>query len=104
MARARIANEVADAYHEQLGWGTREATVKVEGVDRRLDIADIATRRGVEVKSGQQYLTQENAWEILRDKILVEQGWSIEWHFDGKASGPLLKALQDATIIVTGIL
>ena len=102
MVRARIANEAADAYHQQLGWGKREQTIKVEGVDRRLDIADVETSRGIEVKSGKQYLTQDNAWEILRDKILVDQGWSIEWHFTERPSQPLLKALEDAKIKYTG--
>jgi hypothetical protein len=103
MVRARLANEAADAYRQQLGWGNREVTVDVEGVPRRLDIADPATRRAVEVKTGDQYLTQDNAWEIMRDRVLVEQGWDIAWHFDGHASAPLLRALHDAGITVTGI-
>lgn len=103
MVRARLANEAADAYRQQLGWGNREVTVDVEGVPRRLDIADPATRRAVEVKTGDQYLTQDNGWEIMRDRVLVEQGWDITWHFDGHASAPLLRALHDAGITVSGI-
>ncbi len=48
-------NAAADAYHQEIGWGKREATVKVnvdgQEVNRRLDIADVETQRGVEVKS-----------------------------------------------------
>jgi hypothetical protein len=102
MARARVANTAADSYQKQLGWGQREVTVEVEGVARRIDIADVAARRGVEVKGGDQFATQANLWEVMRDKILVEQGWDIEWHFEGTASGPLLKALAEAKIKVTG--
>jgi uncharacterized protein DUF4157 len=103
MKQARVGNAASDAYQQQLGWGKREVTVDVEGVNRRLDIADVPKRRGVEVKTGDQYLTQDNAWEILRDRVLVEQKWDIEWHFEGYASKPLLKALQDAGIRVTGV-
>jgi len=102
MERAKLANKVADDYQQQLGWGTREVTVDVDGQARRLDIGDIVNRRGVEVKSGDQYLTQDNASEIARDKSLVDQGWDIEWHFDGHASAPLQDALKDANIRLTG--
>lgn len=65
--------------------------------------ADVKRLRGVEVKSGEQYATQENLWEITRDEILMkEQGWAIEWRFEGTASKPLKKALTDAGIPFTG--
>jgi hypothetical protein len=98
MNQASRANSAVDKFHEGLGWGEREVTIDVEGVPRRLDIADRATMRGVEHKTGYQSLTRDNAWEITRDEILMKQGWSIRWQFDGDASKPLLKALNDAGI------
>ncbi len=102
MQRAAGAHSVADAYRDELGWGEREVTVDVEGVPRRLDIADVASQRGVEVKSGYQTLNQSNQWELLRDQTLVEQGWDMEWHFNDSASGPLLDGLRNAGIRTTG--
>jgi hypothetical protein len=104
MVRAKIATAAEKAYQEKLGWGELSGNkpgVPVEGVERRFDIVDLPNRRGVEVKTGDIYLTQEIAWEILRDKILVDKGWKIEWHFEGTGSKPLLKALADAHITVT---
>jgi hypothetical protein len=102
MLRASRANQAADAFHEKLGWGRREVTVDVEGVPRRLDIADPATQKGWEIKTGRQYATQENLWEVQRDQILREEGWDIRWHFEGRASKPLIKALNEAGIPHTG--
>jgi len=45
--------------------------------------------------------TQETLWEITRDQILIEQGWSVRWHFKGTVLEPLLKALRDAGIPYT---
>ena len=42
MGRARRANAAADAYHQRVGWGTRELEVDGEGVPRRLDIGDLS--------------------------------------------------------------
>jgi len=98
MGRARAANQATDAYQERLGWGTREVVVDVEGVPRKLDIGDVARRRGVEHKTGYQTATQQNLWEIQRDQILREQGWDIRWHLDGRASKPLIQALDEAGI------
>jgi len=102
MGRATRANEAADVYHEGLGWGRREVTVDVEGVPRRLDIADEATFRGREVKTGYQSATQENLWEIQRDQILREKGWDIQWRFEGRASRQLREALGKAGLPYTG--
>jgi hypothetical protein len=104
MQRAIRANNAADAYREKIGWGEREVTVDVEGVPRRLDIADEAALRGVEYKTGAQSLTEDNAWEITRDEILVKQGWSIDWVFEQEPSAPLRSALDKAGVntIVTG--
>jgi hypothetical protein len=102
MTRAAEANAVVDAYHQRLGWGRREVTIDVEGVPRRLDIADAATRRAREVKGGYQSLNQETQWEILRDQVLREKGWDIRWHFDGYATPQLRNALDKAGIPFTG--
>lgn len=49
--RAGRANASVTAEHERLGWGETEKTVALAGDDvRRLDIADVAKKRGVEVK------------------------------------------------------
>jgi hypothetical protein len=101
MVRATQANAAVDDFWRQLGWGKREVVVDVEGVPRKLDIGDVQARRGVEYKTGYQTATQETLWEITRDQILIEQGWSIRWHFKGTVSEPLLKALRDAGIPYT---
>ncbi|HKR51732.1 MAG TPA: hypothetical protein VJT72_19540 [Pseudonocardiaceae bacterium] len=99
MVRAKEAHAAADAYHETLGWGKREVTVKVEGENRRLDIADPKVLRGVEYKTGYQYRSQENLWELARDEILVkEKGWEIEWVFEEQPSKPLIDDLDAAGI------
>lgn len=99
MDRARKAQQAEEAYRKRLGWGEPQVTVEVEGVDRRLDIGDRERQRGVEVKTGAQYATQENLWEIARDEILrKEMGWDIRWHFEGHVSQPLKDALDKAGI------
>jgi Domain of unknown function (DUF4157) len=103
MVRAREAAKAAKAYRDKLGWGKMEVTVDVEGEVRRLDIGDKLTKRGVEVKTGYQYNSPENQWEILRDQILRDKmGWDISWHFEGTASKPLKDALNAAKIPFTG--
>lgn len=103
VTRAKLANQATDAYHDTLGWGEREVTVtsNVDGVDyaRRLDIADEATLQGVEYKTGYQTATQDNLWEVARDKALQDKaGWSIKWVFRDSASQPLQDALTEAGI------
>ncbi|MCS3529760.1 polymorphic toxin-type HINT domain-containing protein [Chryseobacterium sp. JUb7] len=103
---ANKGNAAADAYHEQIGWGTREVTVKVDldgqTVNRRLDIADVENKMGVEVKSGNYFSrTEEIMYEINRDKELVRKGWDIEWRIEGGASQPLLDELKAAGITVS---
>lgn len=98
----------ADSYHNELGWGAREQTVKVkidgEEVNRRLDIADVDAKMGVEVKSGNYFSrTDDIKYEILRDKQLVKDGWDIEWRIEGGASQPLIDELKAAGIKVTHI-
>ena len=101
MVRAERANAAVRAYRDKLGWGETEVTVEVEGVPRRLDIAEVGSLRAVEVKTGAQYATQDNLWEIARDEILMKKlGWDIKWHFEGTASQPLLDALKAAGIPV----
>ena len=100
MVRATKAHKVVDDYHSQLSWGDREVTVNVGNTDqvRRLDIADPQLMKGIEVKSG--YITHDETIrsELVRDRVLVENGWDISWHFDGTASKPLLNALDEAGI------
>jgi len=99
MTRADQANAAVRAYRDKIGWGKVEVTVDVEGVPRRLDIADAPGSRAVEVKTGAQYATQDNLWEIARDEILIKKhGWDIRWHFEGIASQPLQAALKAAGI------
>ncbi len=99
MDRATQAHAAVNAYHAEIGWGQREVTVDVEGEARRLDIADPGTSFGIEHKTGTQYATQSNLWEIARDEILVrEMDWNITWVFEGAASQPLLDALTRAGI------
>ncbi|UFH31460.1 DUF4280 domain-containing protein [Chryseobacterium sp. C-71] len=108
MQNANRGNAAADNYHNELGWGAREQTVKVEingqTVNRRLDIADVDAKMGVEVKSGNYFSRTEDIMsEIERDRELVRQGWDIEWKIEGGASQPLLDELRDAGINVTHI-
>lgn len=107
MTRATDAHKAADdLWAERGSWGRRESTTPVlmpDGttVNRRFDIGDNTAQRGIEHKSGYQYLSEENAWELKRDAELVKQGWDVEWVVDGTASQPLLDALRDAGITVT---
>ena len=81
--------------------GTSRGHRYVEGVPRKLDIVDVDARRAVEHKTGYQTATQENLWEIERDRILMEQGWDLHWRIEGSISKPLKEALDDAAIPYT---
>jgi hypothetical protein len=99
MQQARNANVAVDAYHEKIGWGQREVTVDAGGVKRRLDIADVKARRGIEYKTGYTSLKNPSITsEIERDAVLVKKGWNIEWVFRDGVSQPLLDALEKAGI------
>jgi hypothetical protein len=99
MVRAKEAGAARDAYHQEIGWGKTEVTVDANGEIRRLDIADVETKRGVEYKTGYTYASEENLSELRRDEFLTKQKtWKIEWVFEGTASEPLLQALRDAGI------
>ena len=98
MRQARQANQAMDAYHERLGWGEREVTLDANGQPRRLDIADVSTQRGIEHKTGYQTANEFNLSEIARDRILMQNGWKIEWVFEGTASKNLMQSLIDAGI------
>jgi len=105
--RAAQANAAVDDYHRSLTWGTREVTIDEITVDgeqtsRRLDIADTFSQKGIEYKTGYQTATVDNMWELQRDAQLVRLGWDIEWVFRDRASAPLLEALRNAGIRVTG--
>lgn len=56
-------------------------TVDGHNQTRRLDIADVGLRKGIEYKTGYQALTADNLWEMRRDAELVNRGWQIEWFF-----------------------
>jgi len=100
--RATQAHAAADRYYQTLGWGTREVTVTLnvdgEPTSRRLDIADPATRRAIEYKTGYQTATAENLWEVARDAELVRRDWDVQWVFRDRPSQPLLDALDRAGI------
>jgi len=104
MHNADTGNAGADAVQQELGWGTREVTGRLEGdpfdgVTRRHDIADVDVRRAREVKTGYQYVSPENLSEIARDEHLIERmGWSIRWRFLDSSSQPLQDALANAGI------
>lgn len=106
MTRATDAHKAADALMAERGWGRRESTTSVrmpdgQSYDRRFDIGDNSAQRGIEHKSGYQYLSAENDWELRRDAELVKRGWDVEWVVDGTASQPLLDALKAAGIRAT---
>jgi outer membrane receptor protein involved in Fe transport len=102
MTRATKAHQYADAYRDELGWGEREYTVRIEGQRRVLDIADPAGLRGVEVKTGYVSLSADVAYELKRDALLVaKRDWTIRWHVDGRMSEPLRKVLRAANIQFT---
>jgi len=100
MNNAIRGNKVAGEVHTELGWGKREATVPVGSENRRLDIADLATQRGVEVKayeSGKVDLSPHVEKEIRLDTELQKKmGWTIEWIFRDCVPVPSVKALLDA--------
>ncbi len=99
MLRAQRGHQIADAYHEVHGWGKREVTVEVGGQRRRLDIADVRTRRAVEVKEGYVSRSDEIMWEVRRDAELVQQQWTIMWYIEGRLSDPLRDELRAAGIL-----
>jgi hypothetical protein len=94
------SNKLMDQYRDALKWPDREATVRTpDGATRRLDIANVAKKRGVEHKTGYHSRTPEILSEIERDKKLVDDGWNIVWVFEnGKASKPLQQELRNAGI------
>jgi hypothetical protein len=92
MNKASNAHKEVDSYHGTLGWGEREVTVSSGGQARRLDIADVATKRGIEHKTGYISLSKAIQWEIDRDAYLVKyKNWNITWHFlknSNRRTGP----------------
>ena len=103
MTRAPKANVAVADYHSKIGWGVTEYTVRseVDGIEfnRRLDIANPSTLRGVEYKTGKQSASIDNLWQVERDKALQEDGWLITWVFrDQLPSKPLQEALDEAGI------
>jgi hypothetical protein len=88
-------------------WPDYEATVDVDGngTQRRLDIANVQEKRAIEHKqyeSGRVNNTEDISWEVERDAMLVDDGWQIEWVFEGtEPSRPLREALEQAGITIT---
>ncbi|MGH8081517.1 MAG: hypothetical protein ACREP7_13165, partial [Lysobacter sp.] len=103
--RANKANKIVAEEHGRLGWGETEQTVKT-GKDevRRLDIADVKKKVGIEIKAyetGEIYATEDMLSEVERDAKLVKKGWKIKWVLiDTEPSGPLLKKLLESGILV----
>ncbi|MDI9881120.1 hypothetical protein [Flectobacillus longus] len=105
MTKARNAHQAADDVMASIGWGRREVTVQAGSYTRRMDIADINLKKGVEIKSyetGTVYATQAIIGELNADKFLVEmQSWQIEWVFKGcEPSQPLRTLLEQSGITI----
>ena len=105
MTNAINANKAADEVMTAIGWGKREITVPAGEYTRRMDIADIVTKKGVEVKAyetGKVYATEAIRHELLLDKYLIDnQLWEIEWIFKGcEPSQPLKTLLEQSGITI----
>jgi hypothetical protein len=106
MTKATRAHQAADGVMASIGWGKREVTVQAGSYTRRMDIADVGLKKGVEVKSyetGKVYATQAIKSELNADKYLIDNSfWQIEWVFkECVPSAPLKTLLEDAGITVT---
>jgi hypothetical protein len=98
MVRARLASEAEKLYQQEIGWGKLQETVEVR-IDgnienRRLDIVDSPNIRAIEYKTGYQYRSADNLWELRRDAQLVKEGWKITWVFRDQVAKPLLEELD----------
>jgi len=107
--RAIIANQRAEVYQAKMGYPDREFPVDIEGVTRRIDMGDQGAKFAVEYKSGTRHTATAtgpdggvggNLWEVARDEILVEKGWTVEWVFEVAPTPKLRQALVDAGITV----
>jgi hypothetical protein len=103
--RAKKANASVVAEQKRLGWGNTEQTVPTGRNEvRRLDIADIEAKKGVEVKTyetGRIFASEDIVFEVQRDAKLVKRGWDITWVMvDTEPSSPLLDILLKAGIKV----
>lgn len=106
MNNALRGNKVANEVHSELGWGKREVTVEIDGQKRRLDIADPAKNKGVEVKayeSGKVGSDSHVLKEIELDgKLIKQKDWEIEWIFKGcEPTDSIRAALEAAGIKIT---
>lgn len=91
-----------------IGWGKREVTIQAGTYTRRMDIADKAAKKGIEVKSyetGKVYATEDIKGELNADKFLIiSDDWQIEWIFKAcEPSEPLKTLLKEAKITITNI-
>lgn len=99
MKNARRGNSAADNYQKEIGWGKREVSIDVNGKTRKLDIADKAQKKGVEVKDYEKRnvpFDKEIKNEAALDKELMKDGWDIEWIFKGKGPSKPLQEYLDA--------
>ncbi|MBK7130955.1 MAG: fibronectin type III domain-containing protein [Crocinitomicaceae bacterium] len=104
--KANIARQIEVDYINSIGWGNHQYTINAGSQIRRLDIADPALLKAVEIKSyesGRVYATQAIRNEIIADSYLVNvDGWEIEWVFKGcDLSQPLRQLLEAANINIT---
>ena len=95
MEKANKANKAVKAYRDQIGWGKTEVTVQIApNISRRIDIADVDKKKGVEHKTGKCNMSESILWEIKRDEMLKAQGWKIRWYFEGTAAQSVLDELD----------
>jgi hypothetical protein len=110
LERAIKANEIVSAERSKIGWGKVEQTIELgKGEVRRLDVADVARKKGMEIKAyegpdgstGYISASVEIVSELNRDALLVKRGWEITWRLiDTEPSKPLLDLLVKAKIKV----
>lgn len=105
MTKATKAHQAADEVIASVGWGKREVTVQAGSYTRRMDIANIPAKKGIEVKScesGKVYATEAIRNELNADKFLIQnEFWQIEWVFKGcEPSQPLRTLLEEAGIVI----
>ncbi len=101
--RARAANQRMNDVAGELDMPDREHPINAEDLPgdfdsgRRIDIADVENKIGIEHKMGEvTYLTESNRLEILKDAALrSEAGWDMTWVLDGRASQPLRDFLAE---------
>jgi hypothetical protein len=104
VTKANDAKKVELAYMASVGWGSAQQSIKVGTQTRRLDIADIAVKKAIEVKAyetGVVYATKDIKNEANLDTALVKDSWKIEWVFKAcRPSEPLKTLLTSGNISI----